>query len=279
LAVTTLAFCSERCHKGIGHGCERKEEIMFDLEHKDIRHLELQRAIGTSQAPWFVLLFWLLLRYVGGYRIHGLRRFRLAVSTYIRQAGNRPLLICANHLTMIDSMLIAWSLYHPARYMVQYRLMPWNMPELKNFSQSVWLRIMCYLGKCIYVEREGSSASKRASLSKIYYLLNRGDPVLIFPEGGRSRTGRINTDTSTTGVGRLLQALPETRVLCVYFRGRTQKTYSFWPRRGEIFEASVKLLHPKTSLIGSQGARDLTQQIMHALHDLEVGQGGGSLVR
>jgi len=246
------------------------EEPMFELDRNDVRRLEWQRLVGITQAFWVIPLFWFLLRVVGGYRNLEARSLRKTVRALDEELPARPLLICANHLTMIDSMLIAWAMHHPARYCIRFSLMPWNMPELKNFGKSFWLRAMCFLGRCIYVEREGSLASKRTSLAKAYYLLRRGDPLLIFPEGGRSRTGFVKESTSATGVGRLVQALPEARVLCLYLRGRSQKTYSFFPHRGERFDASAVLIEPRTALTGGQGAKDLTQQILDQLRAQEA---------
>ena len=77
-------------------------------------------------------------------------------------------------------------------------------------------------------------------------MLSRGDVGLIFPEGGRSRSGRVDADAATYGVGRVVKALPGCRVLCVYLRGEGQTTYTDAPARGERFRVRFASLEPKT---------------------------------
>ncbi|MEQ8767484.1 MAG: lysophospholipid acyltransferase family protein [Planctomycetota bacterium] len=242
---------------------------MFDLDRQDEQALRRQDLLGRLNAFWVIPLMWVLLRVIGRYRIAEIRKTRQTAEALRSEAGDRPLLICGNHLTMIDSLLIAWSLASTGRYVVHFDLLPWNMPELENFGRKLWLRLLCFLGRCIYVERRGTLASKKRSLAQAHYLLRRGDPVLIFPEGGRSRTGFVKEETSATGVGRLLQSLPDLQVLCVYLRGRAQQTYSYYPRRGEVFDVSLSLFRPTTELTGGAGAKDLTRKILDRLRELE----------
>lgn len=173
---------------------------------------------------------------------------------------------------MIDSLLIAWCMHSPMGYVLDYRKMPWNLPEASNFAQGFWLKMMCYLGKCVYVERSGSLASKKMAMIKTHYLLTRGEPVLVFPEGGRSRSGRVDPKRLTTGVGRLVTALPETRVLCLYMRGKGQKTYSFFPAKNETFYVDAKLLpaHSREDLEADpRRARSIAEEVMQNLVELE----------
>ena len=53
---------------------------------------------------------------------------------------------------------------------------------------------------------------------------------MIFPEGTRSRTGRIDTENFSYGAGRLIEHIPECQVLCIYLRGDKQNTYSSIPK-------------------------------------------------
>lgn len=187
----------------------------------------------------------------------------------LQKAGPGPLVICANHLTMIDSMLLGAVLFPTSHYMFSFRHLPWNLPEIQNFGRKFWVRIMCYLGKCVYVERAGSAASKDLTLAKVKFLMSENETILIFPEGGRSRTGRVNPELASYGVGSILQDFPDCSVLCVYLRGRGQESYSFFPKRRERFQCSVDLIKPRTAENGRRGSKDLTLQIMNTLKKLE----------
>lgn len=63
------------------------------------------------------------------------------------------------------------------------------------------IRLVTYLNKCLPIEREGDSKHKELIMAKIKYLLNKNELFILFPEGTRSRTGRIAIDDATYGVG------------------------------------------------------------------------------
>src|SRR5690606_18124629 len=100
-------------------------------------------------------------------------------------------------------------------YFRHFRLLPWNVPEKANFSGTLLWNVTSFLGKCVYVQRGGPRHEVRRTLGRLVHLLRSGDVVSIFPEGGRSRTGRVDTENFAYGVGQLLLAVPEARVLCV----------------------------------------------------------------
>ena len=54
----------------------------------------------------------------------------------------------------------------------------------------------------------GRPRRSRRALDQVAYLLGRGQSVLIFPEGGRSRVGRVDTENFMYGVGRMMQESP-----------------------------------------------------------------------
>src|SRR5690606_37039046 len=93
--------------------------------------------------------------------------------------------------------------------------------------------------------------------------------VSIFPEGGRSRTGRVDTENFAYGVGQLLLAVPEARVLCVYLRGRKQTGHSDWPQRGDEYAVDLEVFRPATVEQGLRGARDLATQVVQKLAEME----------
>ncbi len=206
---------------------------------------------------------------LAGYRIRDLRNIRQEIAHTMRQHSG-PWLICANHLTMIDSFILAYAMFPAYRYMLQYRLVPWNVPEHKNFNRGILLSVFCYLVKCIPVKRGGNRNSVKRSMDKCAYLLNHGQNLMIFPEGTRSRTGRLSFENCTYHVGRLEYKIPNTCVLCIYLRGDRQKTYSNFPRFGETFTAMACQFRPKTELKGLRAHRDCARQIINHLSKMEA---------
>lgn len=220
---------------------------------------------------WFGPFFIFLLRYVGGYRCTELDEIREKMKDVFRLHPGRPVLICANHLTMIDSMLITWLLFDFRTLLLHFNRFPWNVPELKNFGGNLLLRLMCYLGKCVYVERSGSAEAKRLSWAKVLYLNSLGETICVFPEGGRSRLGRINREEAVYGVGQLIQENPETIVVSVYLRGYHQDRYSFFPKRGDRFYIDFRVWTASSSevLPGRRGQKTITLSIMDQLALME----------
>jgi 1-acyl-sn-glycerol-3-phosphate acyltransferase len=229
--------------------------------------LALQGATAWLLAPLWVPIVALLLRLVG-YRIRRRRALRRQYRGICRTRQG-PLLICANHLTMIDSALIAWALGSPWWYVTHFSTLPWNLPERRNFGASWPSRILMYVMKCLPITRGGDRAEMARTLQRFTRLLARGDVGLVFPEGGRSRTGRVETEAATYGVGRIIRALPGGQVLCVYLRGERQATFSDLPRCGERFYVEVEVMPPASPAAGLRAERDLARQIVAQLAAME----------
>lgn len=242
---------------------------MSQLPGRERAALRLQRWISWANAFWFVGGAFLLLKLVGRYHCPEVVALRKQARALMVEAKGQPVLICANHLTSIDSMIINWLLFSWVDYLRQWRLMPWNMPEFGNFAGSVFLKIAGYLGKCVYIVRGGGLVQRRATLAKVKELLLGGDLVCIFPEGTRSRTGRINDSTPTYSVGEIFLEVPNTVILCVYCRGVGQVTWGAVPRPGESFHVEMQLFRPTTVQLGRRGAKDIAEQTMATLCQME----------
>jgi 1-acyl-sn-glycerol-3-phosphate acyltransferase len=199
------------------------------LTKREILALRFQAAVDWIAFPFIgpATVFWI--RWMHGLRIDGLaearRTFRRAV------AMRRPMVICANHLTMVDSLIIHHALCSVVRMFVHFRLFSWNVPAIENFKKSWILRLYTFLGKTIPIDRAGSPEHHRNVLDKLRYLVSRGQLCTLFPEGGRSRTGTIQIDQVTYGVGQILKEQERPLVVCVYVRGKSQKSYSYYPAR------------------------------------------------
>jgi 1-acyl-sn-glycerol-3-phosphate acyltransferase len=229
-----------------------------------------QRVLGWLVAPLWVPLAGLVLKFYFGYRISGLAETRREFAR-IRNESNAPLLICPNHLTLIDSFLIAWALSPTWRFVLDFDALPWNTPEETNFATSTVNRTLAYLAKCIPIRRGGSREDVAEVLGRVSYLLGRGEVALLFPEGGRSRTGRVSSNDAGWGVGRIVGSVPGCRVLCVYMRGDAQDSFSDYPQRGDQLEIALSCIEPKSDLRGARRSRDLAQQIVAQIVQLEAG--------
>ena len=232
------------------------------------RKLVLQREISRLLSPLAIPLIGIVLRWVLGYRIENLQDFR---REYRRVCLKRdgPLMICANHLTMIDSLVIAWALGSPWWYFRHFRTLPWNVPERSIFAATHFKRLAIYVLKCLPVERGGNRSEVTEVLSRLAHAVSNHEVVLIFPEAGRSRTGRVDPNSAASGVGRICRSVPDCTVICVYLRGDHQDGYSDMPVRGEFFRGSVSVIEPKTSHDGLRASRDIARQIAQRLANME----------
>lgn len=230
--------------------------------------LAIQRALSRALGLVWIPLVTFLLRTVAGYRIDAIDAVRREYKR-IRAERRAPLLICANHLTLIDSAIIAWALGSAGWYLAHYSSLPWNVPERRNFAATFMPRLASYVMKCLPITRGGSRGEVARVLTEFAHVLSRGDVGLVFPEGGRSRTGRVELDDAAPGVGRVVRALPGCRVLCIYLRGRRQTTYSDYPVHGERFHVDLTLIEPKSERDGLRGSRDVARQIVAELAAME----------
>src|SRR5206468_4726274 len=114
-----------------------------------------------------LLRLWLRLRFVGtGDLRRAYRQFR--------RSERVPLLVCGNHLTMIDSALIAYALGSPLWYVGHFASLPWNVPDRNVFAAGPWQRVLTYIFKCLPIERGGSRARVAEALARFTHLLRRG---------------------------------------------------------------------------------------------------------
>jgi 1-acyl-sn-glycerol-3-phosphate acyltransferase len=229
----------------------------------------MQREIARFVSPLWLPLAGLVLRHGFGWRIENRAAIRHEFRR-IRRESKRPLLICANHLTLVDSALVAWALMSPPRYVLEFGALAWNTPEVTNFAGTKLNRILIYLAKCIPIRRGGSREEVAGVLNRVIALLKNREVALLFPEGGRSRTGRVEPDAGAWGIGRVVGSVPDCRVLCVYLRGRSQASWGELPARGESFFVELCCIEPKSDHRGARRSVDLTQQIVSQLVRMET---------
>lgn len=230
--------------------------------------LRRQRRLSQLLSPLWVPGLVAIMRLGFGYRIEGTVELRREYAR-LRAESRAPLLICPNHLTMVDSFLVAWALGSPAFFLGHFSALPWNTPERTRFASRPWSRILAYVLKCVPITRGSDRREIGRVLERVRGLLAAGDAVLMFPEGGRSRTGRVEIESAAHGVGRLVSMLPGCRVLCVYLRGDGQVGPSDLPHRGERFRVRAECFEPKADRGGVRGSVDLARQIVTRLARLE----------
>ncbi len=230
--------------------------------------LQLQDVLGRL-AIFLIAPFYFFGAHVMFYRIRNLREIRRQCAEAF--AGHKgPWIMCANHLTMIDSFLLSYASFSLLRHVTHYRKLAWNLPERRNFQSNIFLAVLCYLSKCVPVDRGGSREKMKQLLDKCIYLLNNGNTIMIFPEGGRSRTGRVDKENFSYGVGRFVQDVEDCKVMCIYLRGDKQRRHGLIPAWGEKFYAQMEVLEPTpVTQTGLRAQREYAAQIINRLADME----------
>jgi len=227
-----------------------------------------QREVGRLFSIVWVLPIAFILRVVMGYHVRDVAQVRTRYRALVKESA-RPLLICPNHLTMMDSAVIAWALGGSWWYLFHYSRIPWNLPEYNNYASQWPTRVGAWLTKCIPVIRGGRREDVSRAIKRVQHLLSKGETALIFPEARRSRSGRVESDSVAHAVGRILTSVPGCRPLCVYLRGDRQDTWSTVPARGDSFYIGFELIELQSDHAGMRRSRDFSQQIVDRLIGME----------
>jgi hypothetical protein len=203
------------------------------------------------------------------YRVRDLKEIRRrCAAEFAKHKGGW--IICANHLTMIDSFILSYAIFSLGQHIISFRKLPWNLPEWNNYKDNIILTILCYLSKCIPINRGGSREKIKEALAKCVYLLESGETIMIFPEGKRSRTGRVDEEGFSYGVGRFIKNVENCKVMCMYLRGDKQDNYSVIPAWGDKFSVQIEVFAPQPA----QGSelrvqREYATQIINRLAQME----------
>jgi len=238
------------------------------MDRKSELFLHMQSFIGRLTVIIIAPLYFLASR-IFFYRVHNLKEIRRqCAEEFSRHKGSW--IICANHLTMVDSFLLTYAIFSLSGYIKDYEKLPWNLPERSNFQKNIILTVLCYLSKCIPIDRGGPREKTKKTLDKCIYLMRHGQNIMIFPEGGRSRTGRVDKEGFSYGVGRFVQDVEGCKIMCVYMRGDKQTSYSCIPAWGEKFSAQVEVFTPVPAAVdGLRAQREYATQIIDRLAQME----------
>jgi 1-acyl-sn-glycerol-3-phosphate acyltransferase len=231
--------------------------------------LQLQNVLGRVTIIFIAPLYFLVTRILLFYRVRNLKEIRRQCTREFEKHKG-PWIICANHLTMIDSFVLVYATVSLGQHFINYKRLPWDLPERSNFQKNIILAVLCYLAKCIPIDRGGAREKMKKTLDKCIYLLRHGHSILIFPEGGRSRTGRVDKEGFSYGVGRFVKDVPDCKIMCIYLRGDKQKNYSAIPAWGDKFSVAIEVLTPVPTLeSGLRAQREYAAQIIGQLAKME----------
>ena len=238
------------------------------LNRRERLALFLQREVSRLASWFWIPAGAFIMRYLLGYKIRNASRVRHRFRAMLRES-DAPVLICANHLTMVDSALVAWALGGAWWSVFNFRWVPWNLPETRNFATGGISQLAVWLTKCIPIKRGGRREDVSIVLRRVQHLLSRGETALIFAEGGRSRTGRVQLDSVAHGMGRIAASVAGCRALCVYMRGDRQRTWSALPVIGDSFYVDIDMFQPTSDRSGIRRSRDFASQIADRLVRME----------
>lgn len=230
--------------------------------------LRLQNFLGRITIIFIAPLYFFIVKILF-YRVQKVKEIRRrCANEFTRHKG--PWIICANHLTMIDSFILGYASFSLIGHITGFKKLPWNLPERRKFQSNIFLAVLCYLAKCIPIDRGGSREKIKKTLDKCVYLLRNGQSIMIFPEGGRSRTGRINKESFSYGVGRFVKDVENCKVMCIYLRGNKQDNYSVIPDWGDKFSVQIEVFSPeRIEGSGLRVQREYATQIIERLARME----------
>ena len=238
-----------------------------ELSTLDRVFLRFQRIVGWATFAIVGPCSVFVMRILRNNRIEGIPEARRIYREAL--ASGRPTLICANHLTMVDSAYLHWAFAPLREYLLHFERFSWNVAAIEHLNSNIWLKPIVFLGKTVPIDRGGDEAHRKAVLNKIRWLVSRGEVCTLFPEGARSRTGRIDPATVTYGIGQILKDLERPQVLCAYLRGSRQQQMSAVPIYSDTLQLKVEVLEPKTDQAGLRAIRDLSRQVIARLKAME----------
>jgi len=238
------------------------------LSRRERFALWMQRAVSRITSLFWIPASAFTMRFLLGYRIRDASCLRKRFRSMIRETDG-PVLICANHLTMVDSALVAWALGGTWWSVFNFRWVPWNLPEVTNFASGGLAQLATWLTKCIPIRRGGRREEVSGALRRVQHLLSQGETALIFAEGGRSRTGRVEPDSVAHGMGRIAASVAGCKALCVYLRGDRQQSWSMLPVVGDSFYVDIDMFEPTSDSSGIRRSRDFARQIGERLARME----------
>ncbi|MGY1739314.1 MULTISPECIES: lysophospholipid acyltransferase family protein [unclassified Blastococcus] len=189
--------------------------------------------------------------------------FRIHVSGQQNVPATGAVILASNHLSFIDSMVIPLTAPRRVRYLAKAEY--FTTPGVGGW---VTRTLFTALG-ALPVERETSRAAQ-AALDTALGVLHDGDAFGIYPEGTRSRDGRLAR--GKTGVA-WLALTADCPVVPVAVTGtdRVQPVGATWPRPHRVtvsFGAPLTFPEHRGAARNGRARREVTDRIMLAIAGL-----------
>ena len=198
------------------------------------------------------------------YRFQNLNESREAYRRVTAASG--PLLICSNHLTYLDPVLLHYAFGSHPWYFLNYKRFAWNLAA-SEYSGHLLFAPICFLSKVLFIRRAARPKYLKDLFQVVSELLVDGDVVSIFPEGRRSRTGRFDNRKLAYGIGQILDRIPgDVTVLCVYLRGVGSSGFGAFPKPGSTFFVTTRVLKVNSK---DQATDACVRQIAEQIRRLE----------
>jgi len=190
------------------------------------------------QIIWFFARIFIALTFVPILRLQ-VKNWRLVP----RKGG---VLLLANHTTFFDPILVSWATQRRTHGVGTDQIL-----RVPIFGKIVpWLSVISF----------AKGMKDRAAMTKIGHRIQDGGVVLIFPEGNRSWTGRIQPIKESTG--RLAKRLDCPVVCC-----QVTTAYYHWPRWASyprLVPIKIEFLPPRrypAEMSDAEVTADIVQQI------------------
>ncbi len=177
-----------------------------------------------SLVPEFMMRFlvWMLIHTIYKVEVKGIEK--------IPESG--PVLVAANHVSFVDPLIIGGIIRRPVRFVMYHKI--FQIPVLKYIFKA---------GKAIPIaSRKESPEILDAAYQQIHEVIAAGDVLGIFPEGGITASGDINTFKK--GVEKIVSEQPVTVVpmaLCNLWGSLFSRRDPLHKRRPYKFRALIEL--------------------------------------
>lgn len=175
------------------------------LTEQQLHSLEPQSGPARSAARFLYGLNRVLGRTLFGLRVEGLQDL----------PADAQLLFAPNHTSFLDAFAVAASL--PSAWLEHTYWAGWTGYAFRN-------RLFSAVSRLVHIVPVDAERAASSSLAFAAYVLERGDNLVWFPEGGRSPDGQLLD--FKPGIGMLLEHFPKVHVVPTYIRG----AYEAWPR-------------------------------------------------
>jgi 1-acyl-sn-glycerol-3-phosphate acyltransferase len=188
--------------------------------------------------------------------------FRVSLRLHVRGLENiprtGPVIIASNHVSGYDPFLIGSLMPRVCQYLAK-----------KELFENVFLRLILSFLQAIPVDRYGHSLKGVREIKKA---LDAGRLVLLFPEGTRSRTGKIGAPKE--GVG-MLASLAGAVIVPAFIDGLFENRPSLLKRPGVIVTFG-KPIYPENFAQAAKGKKERYCRISEEVYRSLVALSGTS---